>query len=330
VQVVLVIVLAIFSSGCLSTFPPARVIRESGDLIVRLERARTCDAATQRTPLSHPASFTHDQIRKLLASLSAREKVGLLSSFIGTPNTPRLFDKTDLDLLVPAVQEAFAKATLEEVIVFLLAKPAQDSLIAITSGTLSIHEEALSVAAVNFQHPVHTMLADVGATDRLSDVRETLEYVRSSPCVSVGEQDFAIFFDRPSFQLEPRSGSLLRYPERALSIAYRSFLTAAPDTTKQISEKKNAVRQSADGEAHDQAIADLQRRIAELEQANQALAARTSAIKLTDNTPDALQSTFANSPRTNPESQAALREIIKQLETRLADLERQLKPQPPR
>lgn len=327
---VLVIVLAIFASGCVATFPPARVIRESGDLIVRLEPAKKCDSGNKGKPLSHPAQLTNDQVQGLLASLSAREKVGLLSSFIGTPGTPRLFSQTDLDLLVPAVQEAFAKATGEEAIVFLLAKPAKDSRINVTSGMLAIHEDVLSVVVVNFRHPVRTTLSDVGATDRLSDVKETLEYVRAAPCVSVGEQDFAIFFDIPRFQLEPRSGSLLRYPERALSIAYRSFLTAAPDANNGIAEGENTLHSTATAKKDSQAIADLQRRIAELEQANQALAAGKGSTQPTDSTPDAPQSTSANSPRTNPDSQAAFLEIIKRLETRLSDLERQLKQPPPR
>lgn len=329
-QMVLVIVIAIFSSGCIRSFPPARIIKESGELVVRLEPTKKCDAGSEEKPLSHPIQLTNDQVQGLLASISAREKVGLLSSFIGTPGAPRLFEKTDLDLLVPAVQEAFAQATTEEVIVFLLAKPARDSRIDITSGMLSIHEDAFSVAVVNFRHPVRAMLADVGAADRLSDVKETLEYVRAAPCVSVGEQDFAIFFESPRFQLEPRSGSLLRYPERTLSIAYRSFLMSKPDTIKQIAEERNATQPSTIGNADDHSIADLQRRIAELEQANQALTARTPPTPSRDSAANSLMPDSDSPPLSGPGSQATLLETIKRLEMRMSDLERQLKQQPAR
>lgn len=63
-----------------------------------------------------------------------------------------------------------------------------------------MRNEVLSISVSNFRHLVRTAPSDVGATDRLSDVRETLEYVQHSPWISVGEQDFAVLFDDPSYQ----------------------------------------------------------------------------------------------------------------------------------
>lgn len=202
-QIVFIILLWLLIASCVTTVPSPRVIRESGEVLVRLDQAKTCELGNQGTPLSHPVRFTGEEVRALIAALSAREKVGLLSSFAATPETPRLFNNHDLDLLGPSVQDAFAKATPEEVVVFLLVKPAKESLSLITSGALSIQNDTLSVALSNFKHPVRTNLSEVGATDRLSDVRETLRYVRTSPCASVGEQDFALFFDTLIFSQKP-------------------------------------------------------------------------------------------------------------------------------
>ena len=223
---------------------------------------------------SHPVARTEDQIRTLLSSISARLKVGLLRSFLGTPGTPRLFEKADLDRLVPAIQKALAKATADETVVFVRAKNLEGSRAEVTSGTLSVRDVVLSVTLSNFRHPVQTALSDVGATDRLGDVRETLRYVRASPWISVGEQDFAIFLDDPSYQVTPRSGSLLRYPERTLALAYRPCMTAYPDVRTRLAEIEEAMQQTVSAKPMAETIADLKRRIAELEQANHSLAAR--------------------------------------------------------
>ena len=317
-RITLICVLAITIAGCVTTFPPAKVITESGAVVVRLEPAGACHATMKETSRSHPVQFTTDEVRTLLASLAAREKVGLLSSFTGMPGTPRLFDDGALDLLAPAIQEAFAKATAEEAVVFLLATPAKGSRIDITSGALWIDGNALSVAIANFRHPVRTTLPDVGATDRLGDVKETLAYVRASPCVSVGEQDFALFFDTPRYQTETRAGSLVRYPERALSIAYRPFLTEKSQINHHAETEHTGQAPSA-GKADADTIADLHRRIIELEQANQALNSRAATANQAP--PVSLVPS---------DSQAALLEIIKRLEMRLSELEHQLKQQPAR
>ncbi len=329
-HVLFVILLVIVTSGCITSFPPPRVIRESGELLVRLEPANKCDVGAEGKSLSHPVRFTHDELRALLASLSAREKVGLLNSFLGTPGTPRLFSNPDLDLLVPAAQEAFAKATSEEAVVFLLARPTRESRIDVTSGTLGIHDGVLSIVVSNFRHPVRAARSEVGATDRLGDVKETLAYVQASPCVSVGEQDFAIFFDTPRFQLETRSGSLLRYPERALSITYHAFLAAQSDATKRLPAVENTLQQPSIGAAENQAIADLKRRIIELEQVNQALTARTRTTSSMGSAVEPFKPNSDNSPLSGSDSQATLMEIIKRLETRVSDLERHIREHPVR
>lgn len=321
-QMVLIILLAILITGCVTTVPPTRIIQESPDLLVRLDQAKTCETGDGEKSLSHPAQFTGDQLRKLLTGLSAREKVGLLSSFAGTPETPRLFDERDLDLLVPSAQESFAKATPEEVVVFLLVKPVKESQRLITSGALSIHDNALWVTLSNFKHPVRTHLPDVGASDRLSDVRETLQYVRRSPCASVGEQDFALFFHPPHFQTKARSGSLTRYPERTLSIAYTDFLAKYSDATEREREGQSSHPKSASDRTENQIIADLKRRIAELEQANQTVTDRTRRSVPAESPGKALNPASDKAP-SDTNAQTRLMEIIRSLETRVSELERQ-------
>ncbi len=319
-------ILLAFTIGCATAHPPPRTILETDEFMVRLEPTRNIGSPSELTVHSHPVALTADQVRTLLVSVSARIKVGLLRSFLGTPDTPRLFDKADLDRFVPAVQEALAKATPDETVVFLRTRNPIGPRAEVTSGTLSVRDEVLSVALSNFRHPVQTTSANVGATDRLSDVRETLGYVRTTPWISVGEQDFAIFFDDPSYQVTPRSGSLLRYPERTLALAYRAYLTVHPDVNKRLAEIEEARQQTSGGKPEAEAIADLKRRISELEQANHSLAARpfeaSSASGVPTFTPPMIPAP------SSPETQGALLEVIRRLEARVAELERQVRQQP--
>ena len=327
-SLLLISILLAFTTGCATAHPPPRIIVETDEFMVRLEPTRNIGSSSERLEHSHPVALTADQVRTLLASISARMKVGLLRSFLGTPGTPRLFDNADLDRLVPAVQEALAKATPDETVVFLRTRNPQGPRAEVTSGTLSVRDEVLSVAVSNFRHPVRTAPSDVGAIDRLSDVRETLGYVRVSPWISVGEQDFAVFFDDQNYQVTPRSGSLLRYPERTLALAYRAYLTVHPDVRTRLAEIESAMRQTAGGKPETEAIADLKRRIAELEQAKHSLTARPLDPSPTSGAPASMSP--VSQPPSSPETQDALLDVIKRLEARVAELERQIRQQPVR
>ena len=321
-------ILFAFTTGCTTVQPPAKIIMETDEFVVRLEPTRNLGSSSGLVGASHPVSLTTDQVRLLLVSISARMKVGLLGSFRGTPGMPRLFDRADLDRLVPAIQEALANATPDETVVFLRTRNPQGPRAEVTSGTLSVCDEVLSVTLSNFRHPVQTAPADIGATDRLSDVRETLGYVRTSPWISVGEQDFALFFDDHNYQVTPRSGSLFRYPERTLALDYHTYLTVHQDVRKRLAEVEEARQQTAGGKQEAEAIADLKRRIAELEQANHSLAARPL-----DPSPASSASTSVSpmgQPPSSPEAQDALLNVIKRLEARVAELERQTREQPVR
>ncbi len=317
-----IILLAAFMTGCATAGPAPRVIRDANELLVRLEPAQTCDRSGEKPPFSHPIRLSGEQIRTLLRSLLAREKVGLLSSFIEVPGTPRLFYDADLDGLTAPIQEAFAQATPQEVVVFMLTTPAADSRSTVTSGALSIRGDVLSIDLFNFRHPVRTTLSDVGATDRLSDVRETLQYARQSPCVSIGEQDFALFFEEPTYQTQTRSGSLIRYPERALSIAYSSFLATPSQAIPRTADTENRRSRASHERTERQTIEDLTRRINELEQTNQTLAAQAR-----NNTPlatpvDAQESGISDTADRGGETQQRLLDLIQQLELRISNLER--------
>jgi len=316
------ILLAAFMTGCTTAGPAPRVIRDANELLVRLEPAQACDRSGEGPPFSHPIRLSGEQIRTLLRSLLAREKVGLLSSFIDAPGTPRLLHDADLDGLTAPIQEAFAQATPQEVVVFMLTTPAADSRSTVTSGALSIRGDVLSIDLFNFRHPVRTTLSDVGATDRLSDVRETLQYARQSPCVSIGEQDFALFFEEPTYQTQTRSGSLIRYPERALSIAYSSFLATPSQAIPRTADTENRRSRASHERTERQTIEDLTRRINELEQTNQTLAAQAR-----NNTPlatpvDAQESGISDTADRGGETQQRLLDLIQQLELRISNLER--------
>lgn len=326
-SLLLISILLAFTTGCTTAQPPARIIVETDEFVVRLEPTRNL-GSSGLVGASHPVALTTDQVRLLLASISARMKVGLLRSFLGTPGMPRLFDTADLDRLVPAVQEALANATPDETVVFLRTRNRQGPRAEVTSGTLSVRDEVLSITLSNFRHPVQTAPSDVGATDRLSDVRETLGYVRASPWISVGEQDFAVFFDPPSYQVTPRSGSLLRYPERTLALAYQAYLTVHPDIRARLAAIEEAMQQTPGGKPGAEAIGDLKRRIAELEQANPSVPARPLDASTAANAPTSISPT--NHPPSSPGTEGALLDVIKRLEARVAELERQVREQPGR
>ena len=325
-----VIILAAFISGCATTGPTPRVIHDAHELLVRVEPAQRCDRGMGDMPFSHPIRLNDEEIRTLLASLLAREKVGLLSSFVQAPGTPRLFEDTDLDRLAPPIQEAFAQAAPEEVVVFLLTPPTADSRRLVTSGALSVRGEVLSIALFNFRHPVRTTLPDVGATDRLSDVRETLRYVRTSPCVSIGEQDFALFFEDPNYQTQTRSGSLVRYPERSLSIAYAPFLLDHSRPASQQTDNETRLPHSSRGSAEHQTLDTLTRRIAELEQANQTLAAQSPGTSVSPSPTDPPKPALDTRSDLDGETHQRLLDLIKKLEMRISELERYRQDSPSR
>lgn len=323
------VLLAALITGCVSTGPAPRVIHDANELLVRLEPAQTCAGGVGEPPFSHPKQLSGQQTRTLLASLLAREKVGLLHSFVQAPGTPPLFDEADLDRLTPSIQEGFAQANSEEVVVFLLTRPASDSRSMVTSGALAIRGEVLSIALFNFRHPVHTTLSDIGATDRLSDVRETLQYVRTSPCISIGEQDFALFFKKPTYQMHTRSGSLVRYPERALSIPYAALLSDHARPSRNTDGEPPLLRPTSD-RAERQTIEDLTRRIAELEQANQALAVQSHDKSGSGVPIDPPTSAIDKKSDPGNDTQQRLLELIQQLEIRISELERQRQAPSPR
>lgn len=259
-----VLLLGIFVCGCATAMPAARPVHETPTTVVRLESTQRANVA-EHARHSHPIRLSADQLTILFTSISGRQKVGLLRSFLGTPGTSRIFEAEEIDLLASALKEALGQARPDEVITFFHERPGRAGRSNITSGLLFVQDEILYLTIANFWHPVTREPADLGATDRLDDVRETTSYVRSHPWISVGEQDFAIFLDDPASQTQTRRGELFGYPERTLGIAYRSFLASNPDRTKRREEVARSAQQEALGKDAVKVIADLQQRIAELE-----------------------------------------------------------------
>ncbi|MEQ1626540.1 MAG: hypothetical protein ABL965_04045 [Nitrospira sp.] len=261
----------------------------------------------------------------MLTSISARNKIGLLRSFAGDPGTPRLFEQTDIHLLSGPLQEAFTQANTEEAVVFYRAQPGTGARRRVTSGTIVVQGDLLLLSIANFRHPLITIASEVGSTDRLQDIRETTGYVRDHPWTSVGEQDFAVFFDDPRYQTIHRQGSLFDYPERTLSIAYQSYLNANPDPIRRAQEVQDAVQQATLGKAESLAITELKKRIIDLERANAELA--TKVPKATE--PVALSPSSdqeaAFQPDSKQQSQDQIQEFMKRLEKRVAELEQALK-----
>lgn len=316
-----IIALGLLLTGCAITASAGRPIYESSVTIVRLEpnqRAQLPEVARH----NHPISLSEDQLAILLTSISGRQKVGLLRSFLGTPGTPRLFESEEIDHLVPVLKEALGQAGPGEVITFSHERPGREGLSNVTSGILFVQDEILHLTIANFWHPVARHQSDVGATDRLDDVRETAQYVRNRPWISVGEQDFAIFLDDPKYQMESRRGELFGYPERTLSIAYGPFLASNPDKARRVEEVKHSAQQEAFGKNEAQVIADLQRRIAELEESKASLQSKLNRSAAPSKRMPA--SVEANADALRDTNQRLL-DAIRRLEQRLATLEEEVR-----
>ncbi|MEO8338853.1 MAG: hypothetical protein ABI604_03935 [Nitrospirota bacterium] len=314
--------------GCADVKSRGHTIYDGPAGAVRLEPVEEMFGLNSTERNAHPVALTNDQVRILLTSVSARPKVGLLRSLTGEPGTPRLFDKEHLNLLVGPIQQALAQATSREEVVFYVATMTRGTRAQITSGRLFVRKDLFYFTVSNFRHPVVAVETEVGSTDRLHDVRETTHYVHDHPTLSVGEQDFVIFFDDPRFEMEQRGIQLFGYPERTLAIAYQPFLIANADLQKREMEIHDALQQATMGKREGQAIAELKRRVAELEQTNRAL-----AEKIEKQSTDARSFTPASVASVVPSSSAEgsqinLLEMIKHLEDRMASLETQLRQKP--
>ncbi len=312
-----------FTGACKSVESVSHPIYQDPDTVVRLEPIRNTGSMSG-IGLTHPVSFTQHQIKILLASISGRNKIGLLSSFTGHPDLPRLLEQTDIDILSRPLQDAFARVNPEESIVFYRAKNGAGARRLVTSGMMFVQGDNLVVSIANFWHPLVSEAFEVGGTDKLHDIRETMSYVREFPWISVGEQDFAVFFDDPRYQADQRHGTLFGFPERTVSIAYLSYLEVNPEPTIRTGEVEEVMQEPPMGKAETQTIAEMQKRIAELEQANGELRAKmqqtvgsSSASPLS--TPE---STFKNFQKQDIQNQ--LQERMKHLERRMVDLEKRL------
>lgn len=312
----------LFVSGCANALPAARSVYEGPDAIVRLEPSRRIHATTG-TGYDHPIRLSEDQLAILLTSISGRNKVGLLRSFLGTPGTPRLFEPREIDILALPLKEALEQARPDEIVTFSCERPDREGQSTVTSGTLFVQDEILSVTLANFRHPVLRRQSDVGATDKLEDVRETTEYVRAHPWISVGEQDFAIFFDDPQNQRQSRRGDLFGYPERTVGIAYRPFLASNPDRARRAEEVNQSTQQEHFGKDEAKVIADLQRRIAELERSKEAL---QSQLKRSELSPAVtVPAPIEHNQPAIQDTNRQLLETIQKLERRLATLEEEVR-----
>ncbi|MGQ0556417.1 MAG: hypothetical protein ACT4PN_10815 [Nitrospiraceae bacterium] len=311
-----------FTTACTNVHPTGRIIYESPDTVVRLEPASKVSSAGGGN-YSHPALLTKDQIDVLLTSVSARTKIGLLRSLIGDPGTPRLFDRTDIGLLSSSIQEALTQARPGEAVVFYRTRHAKGAHARVTSGVLFVRDEVLVLYVANFWHPVMTIASEAGSKDRLDDVRQTTAYVRDHPWVSVGDQDFVIFFDDPKYQLSPRENSLWDHPERTIAIVYAPYLQANPDPIKRAQESEEAVQQATLPKVERQVITDLKKRLVELERANAILIEKIQNSSVTA-IPSNLSPTAPPQSQTEQGSLERLLEVIQRLENRISEMEREI------
>lgn len=140
---------------------------------------------------------------------------------------------------------------------------------------------------------------------------------------------FDLFFEEPIYLTQTRSGSLVRYPERALSITYSPFLLGHSQPSQK-ADSDHRVSRSAREAWGRQTIEDLTRRITELGQANQTLAEPSLDESTPAATAEPPKPAIDRSSELDGETQQRLLDLIKKLEPRISTLERQRQAPSPR
>jgi hypothetical protein len=126
---------------------------------------------------------------------------------------------------------------------------------------------------------------------------------------------------------ENRRGELCGYPERSLAVAYRAFLAANPDRVRRVEEVRHPAQREAFRKDESQVIADLQRRIAELQESKASLRSQLigSEARSTEKPPGSAEA----NPNDLTDLNQRVIDAIRRLEPRLATLEHEVRERSP-
>ncbi len=186
---------------------------------VRLDSFETEDRPSAR--YDHPVSWKDEDLAAVMAGLFLEERVGLMDNV--KPSQP-LFSAEEIDLLHPAIRQAFEKATRAEWIAFVLLQP-HGAETEVTSGGLFVESHRMHVVVAN-----HRTLVAGNSVD--------LAGVRNNPFYSIKGSGGGLAFEPRRFGLGSKANwsgghrasasELVLDHEAFLSYVRRSASTAAP------------------------------------------------------------------------------------------------------
>ncbi|MBA5875607.1 MAG: hypothetical protein GDA66_13795 [Nitrospira sp. CR1.2] len=171
------------AAGCAIPQVPSRTVYEDPVNFVRLELDANVLPEWPPGHFTHPARFSHEQIRRVLMGLTVQEHRTALQRWLGgEPRRLPMFRDAEITILVPQLVEALRLAKENERITYYLSQPQTSIKRIITSGGLYVRGTELHFILGNWQ-----TLYGIPAYGMIYDRRYPM-----NPIISKG---FDLFFD---------------------------------------------------------------------------------------------------------------------------------------
>lgn len=136
---------------------------------------------------NHPVQLSEHDLKAILGKVRVEFKAHWLQKFFTGPLQPLpLFDEPTLVKMVPAMAAAIGKAGAQERIVFYVAKRRGPDRRDVTTGSLFVKDQLLTIVLVNYQNRVD-VIPGLPAYDRT--------YLETA----VAPQRFTLVFERPEY-----------------------------------------------------------------------------------------------------------------------------------
>ena len=169
--------------GCAIPQVPSRTVYEDPVNFVRLELDANVLPEWPPGHFTHPAQFSHDQIRRVLLGLTVQEHRTAVQRWIGGESRRLpMFRDGEITILVPQLVEALRLARENERVTYYLSQPQTSVKRIITSGGLYVRGTELHFILGNWQ-----TLYGIPAYGMIYDRRYPM-----NPIISKG---FDLFFD---------------------------------------------------------------------------------------------------------------------------------------
>lgn len=174
---------SILVSGCAIPQVPSRTAYEDPVNFVRLETDPDVLPEWPPSHFNHPASFTPEQLRRILLGLTVKERrLGVQEWFEGPARRLPAFRDEEAGFLAPRLAEALARAKPNERVSYYLSYPQTSIKRVITTGGLYVKDTELHFILGNWQ-----IVYGIPAYGMIYDRRYPM-----SPTAAKG---FELFFD---------------------------------------------------------------------------------------------------------------------------------------